>query len=906
MNFHHSGEIIKKEEEDKISKTIGEICMHIKKEHRKGKIPLFIIGSGISSSLRYSGKPLDKGIPNIIGMIKKLKKLSQEKKIPSDLNNLFESWDSSKERKTDRSIVSRILMYFTETSDENIQKIWNTFIKWLLYTCVDETKKIGMLNAEPSKAHEKLAEMYKEADAICLTVNFDSLMYRALSKKFDENGQTVEKKVYTYSDPSECEDFFKRFENSDARAEIQARGDIFWAKCRKKEVCTLKGKIIPLLANEEYGLCIEEPTKCICGETRDILIAFPGTYKKDKIMQEIISKIWGYLAFKVSSVITLGFSGTWDPILIAFISDLLRERGIPFLDINSDSKPERLVLVKELIKTNNFNAVSINQPADDFMEELVKKYIKCNLNPLMYSFELSDDPSVGPDYFWDSIISELESDIFHNGTTEYEQSIHGNPSVKITHNFNQLGLKSKWLGINSTERDNHNRLNHSKAVMKIASYMYENACKNSNRKINNNELQFLRIAALLHDIGHLPFCHLIEEIFEELNWKTGGYYKSFSHGSYTDQKIDKIKIEKYLKHIGYEKKDLIQLINGEFGVGYLDAIINSPIDADKIEYVIRDSKSTGTSIRLDKTSYIERLVEEMSITPEGLLAFSGNSAKLAKELLDARVYLYNNLYLTPEIRFLESAVRFIITTYFVHKYNIIDWGEIEDEINYIRDKDTYSTHGISDLGPLRIQLAIEDLEKLVNKYKHNKDKDIELDILEHMKTYLSKHEIPIKEEIKGTIEKCYEWVSTIKTKKELVEKETDHFIHYEQLNWISGNSLERIQDIRKTVMLRFPGVVFIEIVPPPNVLSISDKRKARDRSDGTKEYSEYILFPSGEPDQWRKDKDHANIPITSSNLEREKPPLNVYIYKIDKEIDAAQAVDLFDRLIKKEELLGEV
>lgn len=899
MSLPYAGEIIEDKNSNKIGEILDCICRCIKNEHRKGKIPLFIIGSGVSSSLKDSaGNSLNGGIPDMVTMVGKLRDISASYSLPEELGELFSSWDK---KKKDRSIVSKILMHFEEPVSKELQQVWSEFIDWLLYRCVDEEKNIGMTNAKPSLAHEKIAEMYSKANAICLTINFDSLLYKALSKrfdKFDEQGKLKERKAYTYFDPKKCEDFFKRLGNDDVVVEIQARGDVFWAECRKNPLCDVRRERTPLLAFEEFGLGAEDPTKCRCGAPREILIAFPGTYEKDRIMQEIFSTIWRYLAYKISCVITLGFSGVWDPILIAFISDLLGEREIPLIDVNVDS--EGSDLVKELIQSQIFNAVGIKQIADNFMEKFVGEYENCRLVPISFRFE-SCYEDIGNDYHWDRIFEDLKPSL--NEITPFEEEVITNPLVRISNKFTQLGLKSRWLGVDKGIRKDHNRLSHSKGVMKIASFIYEEACKRSNRQYKDNEKEFLRIGALLHDIGHLPFCHLIEEIFKELNWKPSGYVESFGHGLHTEGKIEELlkqsDLERYLKQVGYQKNDLIKLINGEFGVGFLDAILNSPIDADKIEYVFRDARSTGTPISLDEKVFLSGLVEETQITPEGLLAFSGYSAKLAMALLDTRQSLYSNLYLTPEVRFLESAVRFIISTYFVHRYNTIEWGKISKAVNYV--KTANARHGIADLGALRIQLAIDDLEELV---KNNKGKeDIELAILEEMKEVLLTK--PIRGEVSEALLRCYEMVSTIDTKEKLLQAESEHLMPREELEKVTGGPVKRIKDARKTVILRFPGVLLIDVVPSRNRLSIAEKRRKKPRSDSTFEYAECILVPSGNVRDWRRGRDRANTSLISANSDKAEPP-KIYMYRIGKGSDANQAVDLFVRLLREEKMLEEV
>ncbi len=890
------------EGETQVSETLEQICSHVRTEHRKGKIPLFIIGAGISSSLRSpEGRPLNKGIPDMVAMIQKIKALSDTESLPRGLHELLETWESSDARKRDRSIVCKILVHFHEPTSVVLQRIWGKFIEWLLHSCVDEEEKIGIVNAQASVAHEKIAEMYSEANAVCLTVNFDSLMYRALSArfdKFDKKGNIRERKAYTYFEPEMCEDFLKRIVNEDAVAEIQARGDVFWAQCSRNPLCNLRNKRIPLIASEQFGLQADDPTRCRCGEPRDILIAFPGTYQKDRIMQQTLSKIWRYLASRISCVFTIGLSGAWDPILTAFISDLVGERTIPLTDVNID--PENSDLVRELVYSGTLDAVSVKQPADEFMARLVDEYRACDAVDISYVFE-SHYEDIGNDHHWDDILGASVPRL--NEITDYEQEILTAPVVRISSKFTQLGLKSKWLGVDSRKRRDHNRLSHSKGVMKIASFVYDEACRKSGREGRDNEKQFLRIAALLHDIGHLPFCHLVEEIFRELNWKPSSYVESFGHGLYTEEKVRKLaeenNLQEYLNSVGYGLEDLIRLTNGEFGVGFLDAILNSPVDADKIDYVFRDAMTTNTRIPLDEKDFVLGLVEEIRVTPEGLLAFSGYSAKLAMELLDARQHLYNNLYLSPEVRFLESAVRFIITTYFVHKYNIIQWEDISEAVSHV--KDANALHGISDLGALRIQLATHDLEKLVED--NVSEDDIELAILGTMKDQLLTK--PVREEVKEMIRLCYELVSKTDGREELLKIESERIVHREELEKLTGGPTRRVQDVRKTVMLRFPGVLLIDIVPSPARLSVPEKRRAKDRSDGTCEYLECILVPSGRSRFWRRNRDPADAPLIGTDAEKQAPPY-VYIYQIGQESDVTQAVDLFVRLLRQERLLEEV
>jgi hypothetical protein len=278
-------------------------------------------------------------------------------------------------------------------------------------------------------------------------------------------------------------------------------------------------------------------------------ISFPGTYRKDREIREILGVLWRYLTHKLSCVITIGLGGWWDPILVAFLCDLVRERDLLFVDVNAT--PEDSYIVKEIVTPEDSQErLAIKLKADEFMEILgksieqsVASVTQVPATAIGYTKNIDND-----DGFWAKLLEDWEM-------SDFERELVAHDFVRITGGFAQLGLKSRWLGISGETRWQHNRLNHSKGVMKVATFLYEKACENSGRPEKPAEKQFLRIAALLHDIGHMPFSHLIEEVFQELNWRPGGYTESFSHEYYTGQKIRGIfearNLKTQLERIGY-------------------------------------------------------------------------------------------------------------------------------------------------------------------------------------------------------------------------------------------------------------------------------------------------------------------------------------------------------------------
>ncbi|MCL0077086.1 HD domain-containing protein [Dehalococcoidia bacterium] len=875
-------------------KIIDRTVRHIVDEYQKGKRPLFVVGSGISMDLQteqgqgtMSIPTMDKTIEKLHSLYKGSDKTAMSKADKEYLSSRFDICSqhlAQDSRRLDRPIVAGILGHFQE--NEHLKKVWVDFNEWLLNRCVDENRGIGIIKAHPSTAHERIAELYEKVDAFCLTINFDGLFYKALKSKYGQ------KQVFSYYIREDAERFFKA-ENIREKyyAEIEVRGDIFFVQCDPEwceiyPICDIRSTTATRIWESK------EPLKCEKGKQRKPYVSFPGAYEKDQEVRQILGVLWQYLTHQVSCVITIGIGGWWDPILIAFLSDLLRERGISLIDVNPCAQRS---CIKE-IATDESSLLPIK--ANDFMEKLTQS-IDTHLGSIrrrpQRQITYSSRDTEGEDWFWAQGLGRE--------TSEFERALMAHPLLRVTNKFAQLGLESRWWGIPNRDRLDHNRLNHSKGVMKIATFLYENACKNSERSPREEEKQFLRIAALLHDIGHLPFCHSIEKVFQELNWKPAGYIESFTHDHYTEEKVKEIfedpdfpHLETQLCKIGYTEDDLIKLIRGEFGIGFLDAIINGPIDADKIDYVFRDSESINFTQQINREQLLHDMGKDISISPMGLLVLKGSSARAAFRILELRERLYKEFYLSAHFGLLEAALRLIVITYFVHKYNTVDL--------FTDEKQRLSSDGtrFSDLGAIKIAKAAQELENLARKFEARDD--IEIAIVEHMKEFLDT--LNIDKRVKAAIDVCFDLIMQVTIKQE--DKQADNKKAHRtwcideeskrrQKLAVSEFPRERMKKIRqdaKTVTLRFPGAILIEVVPPFEFFKIGEARKRKARSDGTNVSSECML--SGDLDRL----------VERHKSGREHEQGQVRVYKVGEESEVKAALALFEHLLREEErLVGE-
>jgi len=129
----------------------------------------------------------------------------------------------------------------------------------------------------------------------------------------------------------------------------------------------------------------------------------------------------------------------------------------------------------------------------------------------------------------------------------------------------------------------HTRFEHSLGVMHIASMAGQALAEKG--IVSFDDIQNLRLAGLLHDIGHGPFSHLFEEIFEEK--------RKISHEDLGRDIILKTEIGDIISKNGFDKKLITKLAFGDSKLQFMNEIISGALSADMMDYLLRDGYFTG-------------------------------------------------------------------------------------------------------------------------------------------------------------------------------------------------------------------------------------------------------------------------------------------------------------------------
>ena len=180
-----------KQDSDSIS-VLSEWADYIVRENKKGKIPLIIVGAGISAcevKVQISENELKfawskTGLPCLQQMMTKLKELVEDAAKNSgneelkELEKQFEIMTDDM-RNINREWLGRVFTLFEKSANEEIRNIWQEFCNWFFFSCIEyneEERKqhFGALNTKTSRTAEQIVKMYDSVDAICLSANFDN------------------------------------------------------------------------------------------------------------------------------------------------------------------------------------------------------------------------------------------------------------------------------------------------------------------------------------------------------------------------------------------------------------------------------------------------------------------------------------------------------------------------------------------------------------------------------------------------------------------------------------------------------------------------------------------------------------------------------------------------------------
>src|SRR6059036_1322908 len=178
---------------------------------------------------------------------------------------------------------------------------------------------------------------------------------------------------------------------------------------------------------------------------------------------------------------------------------------------------------------------------------------------------------------------------------------------------------------------NHTRFEHVLGAMHLAGALSEVLPTH----LDAHDQEQMRLAALLHDIGHGPFSHVFEPLMVRHLKKT--------HEDFVPWIVNETEVADKLDHAGFNPHRVGLLAVGRLRDNkrpYLDQIISSSVDIDKMDFIVRDSFHTGAGYG---SVDVHRLLYTMDVI-NGNLSVDGRAVATLESFLLARLESFRTIY----------------------------------------------------------------------------------------------------------------------------------------------------------------------------------------------------------------------------------------------------------------------
>ena len=220
------------------------------------------------------------------------------------------------------------------------------------------------------------------------------------------------------------------------------------------------------------------------------------------------------------------------------------------------------------------------------------------------------------------------------------------PEVQRLHNIKQLGFAHLVF-----PGAHHTRFEHSLGCSMIASQIADIL------SLKDKEKTLITCAAQLHDIGHGPFSHTLESILLErfgVNHVDLTEKLILGHYNILDAKeqqfISAPKVHEILETYQVDEKDIVNIIRGKLSKkSYLSQLLNSTIDVDQLDYLMRDAYYTGVAYGMID---LQRLLQTIVIH-KGNLTIMRKGVNVVENILMARALMYSSVYFHKTVRIPE-------------------------------------------------------------------------------------------------------------------------------------------------------------------------------------------------------------------------------------------------------------
>lgn len=231
----------------------------------------------------------------------------------------------------------------------------------------------------------------------------------------------------------------------------------------------------------------------------------------------------------------------------------------------------------------------------------------------------------------------------------------------------------------------HNRFLHSVGVTHLAGVAFDTIFKNypfRDFKTKNSLRQCVKLAALLHDIGHGPLSHTTEAVMPQLSELNIQLYKDqnrnierqANHEDYTIAFITESEIANIIRAYGeFEPIHVAALVDSQIEISddffvvddvdfrpILSQLVSSELDADRMDYLLRDGYFCGTNYGNIESSWLIANLSYTQVKGQLNLAINRRALYTFDDFLLSRHHMHLMVYFHHKaIIYEEMLTRYI-------------------------------------------------------------------------------------------------------------------------------------------------------------------------------------------------------------------------------------------------------
>jgi HD superfamily phosphohydrolase len=236
--------------------------------------------------------------------------------------------------------------------------------------------------------------------------------------------------------------------------------------------------------------------------------------------------------------------------------------------------------------------------------------------------------------------------IIRLGTTSDE----GQLMVRLIDSFEFQRLrriKQLGLALYTYQGAEHSRFTHSLGVLHLMTRVLDRL--GETYKIRDEDRAAARAAALLHDIGHGSFSHVMEKVL-------GFHHEAWSVAAVLSEETE---VGSVLRSFSADMpRRVADIIEGKFQPAWLAQLVSSQLDVDRMDYLLRDSLMTGAKYGIFD---LEWIINALSVDEQAdRIYVSARGLYAVEEYLQARYYMFRQVYFHRTLRSAEAVLRSLL------------------------------------------------------------------------------------------------------------------------------------------------------------------------------------------------------------------------------------------------------